>query len=55
VVPVRASNRVEWIRAEQTLLPRLAARASIDVLHSHGRDRAVLGTLSSLLSIYYFN
>ena len=34
VVPVRASNRLEWVRGEQQLLPVLAARAGIDVLHS---------------------
>ncbi|MDQ4041374.1 MAG: glycosyltransferase family 1 protein, partial [Actinomycetota bacterium] len=29
-VPVRARNRVEWVRGEQTLLPRLAAREGVD-------------------------
>ena len=33
-VPVRASRRVEWVRGEQQFLPRLAARAGVDVLHS---------------------
>lgn len=33
-VPVRARNRVEWVRGEQQLLPRLARRAGIDLLHS---------------------
>lgn len=33
-VPVRASNRVEWVRGEQVLLPRLAARAGVSLLHS---------------------
>ena len=33
-VPVRARNRFEWVRGEQQLLPRLARRAGIDVLHS---------------------
>src|ERR1700759_4451009 len=33
-VPVRASNRIQWVRGEQQLLPRLAKRAGVDVLHS---------------------
>jgi glycosyltransferase involved in cell wall biosynthesis len=33
-VPVRARRRADWVRGEQLLLPRLAARAGIDVLHS---------------------
>ena len=28
-VPVKASNRVEWVRGEQLLLPRLAQRAGV--------------------------
>ena len=34
VVPVRATNRLEWVRGEQQLLPVMAARAGVDVLHS---------------------
>ncbi len=33
-VPVRARNRVEWVRGEQLLLPRLSRWAGIDLLHS---------------------
>jgi glycosyltransferase involved in cell wall biosynthesis len=33
-VPVRARNRLEWVRGEQLLLPRLAARAGVELLHS---------------------
>jgi glycosyltransferase involved in cell wall biosynthesis len=32
-VPVNARNRVQWVRGEQTLLPRLAARAGVDLVH----------------------
>lgn len=34
VVPVRARRRVEWVCGEQLLLPRLAARAGVDLVHS---------------------
>jgi glycosyltransferase involved in cell wall biosynthesis len=33
-VPVRSANRAEWVRGEQALLPRLAARAGVDLVHS---------------------
>jgi glycosyltransferase involved in cell wall biosynthesis len=33
-VPVNARNRVQWVFGEQALLPRLAARAGVDLLHS---------------------
>jgi glycosyltransferase involved in cell wall biosynthesis len=48
-VPVNARNRVQWVFGEQMLLPRLAARAGVDLLHSlastaplHGRFRRVV-------------
>lgn len=33
-VPVNARRREQWVLGEQTLLPPLAARAGVDVLHS---------------------
>ncbi|MEA2220715.1 MAG: hypothetical protein QOJ35_3341 [Solirubrobacteraceae bacterium] len=54
-VGVFARNRVEWVRGEQQLLPGLARRAGVDVLHSlastapaHGRFRRVV-TIHDLL------
>jgi len=35
-VPVRARNRVEWVRGEQQLVPRLARQAGVDLVHSLG-------------------
>jgi len=35
-VPVRARNRIQWVRGEQELVPRLAARAGVDLVHSLG-------------------
>jgi glycosyltransferase involved in cell wall biosynthesis len=35
-VPVRARNRLDWVRGEQQLMPRLAARAGTDLVHSLG-------------------
>src|ERR1700730_17749643 len=33
-VPVRARRRVQWVAGEQMFLPRLAARAGVDLMHS---------------------
>lgn len=59
LVPVRARNRVEWVRGEQQHLPRLAARAGVDVLHSlastgpvWGRSRRVVTTHDLIYKIY---
>lgn len=48
-VPVSARNRLQWVAGEQLLLPRLAARAGVDLVHSmastapaHGRFRRVV-------------
>lgn len=35
-VPVSARRRTGWVRGEQQYVPRLAARAGVDVLHSLG-------------------
>jgi glycosyltransferase involved in cell wall biosynthesis len=58
-VPVDARNRVQWVRGEQQLLPGLAARAGVDVLHSlantgpvHGRFRRVV-TVHDLIHRFY--
>lgn len=34
VVPVRARNRIEWVRGEQQLVPRLAKAERADLVHS---------------------
>jgi glycosyltransferase involved in cell wall biosynthesis len=33
-VPVRSANRAQWVRGEQLLLPRLAAREGVELVHS---------------------
>ncbi len=58
-VPVDARNRVQWVRGEQQLLPGLARRANVDVLHSlantapaYGRFRRVV-TIHDLIYRFY--
>ena len=48
-VPVHARRRVQWVLGEQTLLPRLAGKAGVDLVHSlastaplHGRFHRVV-------------
>ena len=51
-VPVRASNRVEWVRGEQALLPRLAHRAAVDLVHSLGSTAPAYGRFRRVVTIH---
>jgi glycosyltransferase involved in cell wall biosynthesis len=52
LVPVRARRRVEWVRGEQQLLPRLAARAGVDVLHSLASTAPAWGRFGRVVTIH---
>lgn len=52
LVPVRASRRTEWVRGEQQLLPGLAARAGIDILHSLGSTAPFRGRFRRVVTIH---
>ncbi len=51
-VPVSARNRVEWVRGEQQLLPALAQRAGIDLLHSLASTAPVRGSFRRVVTIH---
>jgi glycosyltransferase involved in cell wall biosynthesis len=51
-VPVRALNRVEWVRGEQQLLPRLAQKARIDLLHSLANTSPLRGHFRRVVTIH---
>ena len=51
-VPVRATRRVEWVRGEQLLLPGLAARAGVDLLHSLGNTAPLRGGLRQVVTVH---
>jgi glycosyltransferase involved in cell wall biosynthesis len=51
-VPVRASNRVEWVSGEQLLLPGLAARAGVDLLHSLASTAPALGPFRRVVTVH---
>ena len=51
-VPVDARSRVAWVRGEQALLPRLAFRAGIDVLHSMASTAPATGRFARVVTIH---
>jgi len=51
-VPVNARNRVEWVRGEQTLLPRKAARAGVDLVHSLASTAPVWGRFRRVVTVH---
>jgi glycosyltransferase involved in cell wall biosynthesis len=52
VVPVNATNRVEWVRGEQQHLPRLAARAGCQIVHSLGSTAPLWGDFRRVTTIH---
>jgi glycosyltransferase involved in cell wall biosynthesis len=51
-VPVRARNRVQWVLGEQTLLPGLAARERIDLIHSLASTAPVWGRFRRVATVH---
>jgi glycosyltransferase involved in cell wall biosynthesis len=51
-VPVHARNRAQWVRGEQLLLPPLARRARIDLLHSLGGTAPARGPFTRVVTIH---
>jgi glycosyltransferase involved in cell wall biosynthesis len=52
LVPVHARHRWEWVRGEQQLLPRFAARVGVDVLHSLGSTAPAWGGFRRVVTIH---
>jgi glycosyltransferase involved in cell wall biosynthesis len=50
-VPVRARRRAEWVWGEQVLLPRLAAHAGVEILHSLGSTAPATGRYRRVVTI----
>jgi glycosyltransferase involved in cell wall biosynthesis len=55
VVPVHARSRVEWVRGEQQYVPRLAARAGADVLHSLASTGPLYGRVPRVTTVHDLN
>jgi glycosyltransferase involved in cell wall biosynthesis len=51
-VPVNARNRVQWVRGEQALLPRLAARAGVDLVHSLASTAPLWGRFRRVVTVH---
>ena len=51
-VPVSARNRVQWVLGEQALLPRLAARAGVDLVHSMASTAPVWGRFRRVVTVH---
>jgi glycosyltransferase involved in cell wall biosynthesis len=51
-VPVNARNRVQWVRGEQLLLPRLAARAGVDLVHSLASTAPLWGRFRRVVTVH---
>jgi len=52
VVPVDASDRVQWVRGEQLMLPGLAARAGCDVVHSLASTGPLRGRFRRVTTVH---
>jgi glycosyltransferase involved in cell wall biosynthesis len=52
VVPVSARSRMQWVRGEQLLLPPLAQRAGVDLLHSFASTAPGWGSFSRVVTIH---
>ncbi len=51
-VPVQATRRVEWVRGEQQILPRLAARQEVDIVHSLANTGPAWGAFKRIVTIH---
>jgi glycosyltransferase involved in cell wall biosynthesis len=51
-VPVHARNRVQWVLGEQTMLPPLAARAGVDLVHSLASTAPLWGPFRRVTTIH---
>lgn len=51
-VPVRARSRTQWVLGEQMLLPGLARRAGVELVHSLASTAPVLGGFRRVVTIH---
>jgi len=55
LVPVTPARRIEWVRGEQQLLPRAAARAGCDIVHSLASTGPLRGPFRRVTTIHDLN
>src|SRR5579872_3562053 len=51
-VPVNARNRAQWVRGEQLLLPRLAAHAGVELVHSLASTAPAWGRFRRVVTVH---
>lgn len=51
-VPVHARSRPQWVVGEQVMLPPLARRSRVDVLHSLGSTAPVTGSFRRVVTVH---
>jgi glycosyltransferase involved in cell wall biosynthesis len=51
-VPVHARSRVQWVLGEQALLPRLARRAGVDLVHSLASTAPLWGPFRRVVTVH---
>jgi glycosyltransferase involved in cell wall biosynthesis len=51
-VPVNARNRVQWVLGEQTLLPAIAARAGVELMHSMASTAPLWGRFRRVVTVH---
>ncbi len=51
-VPVNARNRIQWVLGEQALLPRMAARAGVDLVHSLASTAPLWGRFRRVVTVH---
>ena len=52
VVPVRASNRMQWVRGEQQHVPRIAKRLGADLVHSLATTAPLRGDFARVSTVH---
>ena len=51
-VPVNARSRIQWVLGEQALLPRLAAREGVDLVHSLASTAPLRGRFRRVVTVH---
>ncbi len=54
-VPINARHRVEWVRGEQQLIPPLASRLGVDLVHSLASTAPAWGRFRRVVTIHDLN
>ena len=52
VVPVRASNRTQWVRGEQQYVPKIAQKLGVDLVHSLATTAPLRGDFARVTTVH---